>query len=114
MRLIPKRFRYSPASPVTLCGTAAVACYPAAIAHNSLNCKPSRLFRAAWHSRCLVGWYSRGRSGVRPAPVARQRNRAGDSGMGTQAVHLSALPPRQWASGTFAQLSIGVAMIPVE
>jgi hypothetical protein len=68
LRLIAKRFLSSHASPVTLCGTAAVARCPAAIARNPLMSKTSPLLRAAWYGICFVWSYSRGRSGVRPRP----------------------------------------------
>jgi hypothetical protein len=65
MCLIAKLFLGSPASPVPLCGTAAVARYPAARAPNPLMCNTFPSLPTAWHSLCFVCSYSRGSSGVR-------------------------------------------------
>jgi hypothetical protein len=67
--LITKCFLGSPASPVPLCGTAAVTCCWAAIARNPLRCKTSPILHTAWYSLCFVWSYGPGSSGVRPRPL---------------------------------------------
>jgi hypothetical protein len=64
--LIAKCFRCSPARPVNLCGTAAVARGPAARARNSLMRKTSPILPTTWYDRCFVWSYSRRSSGMRP------------------------------------------------
>jgi hypothetical protein len=57
IHLITKCFRYSPARPVHLCGTVAMARGPAALVRTPLMDEPSPRLRAAWYGLCFVELY---------------------------------------------------------